>query len=433
MLRFTKLAGALRKTAACAVNPRFAQMIKEFTRTIARTVTAASQSYAVIILTGPRQTGKTTLLRSMCGPIRNYVTLDDPNERGMAQSDPRSFLQVHRPPLLIDEVQYAPELFSFIKMAADNGAPPGSFWLTGSQVFSMMQLAQESLAGRAAVLNMSALSQSEIAGTPDCGPFSLEISDLQERARMHGPVSTEEIYRRIWLGGLPGLVSGRYPNRDLFFSSYLQTYVSRDLTDIAPSLDKYNFLNFVRAAACRCATSLNLSALARDADVSVPTVTRWVSILQKSGIVYLLHPYSNNLLKRTVKAPKLYFFDTGLVAYLTQFVSPEALSCGVLSGAICENFVINEIRKSYSAAGRECLMWYYRDADQAEIDLIIGQNGILHPIEIKRSGNPTAAMARHFGKLARSGLPVGTGAVICSVPALGAVSREVLTVPVSLI
>ncbi len=403
-------------------------MNRHFTRDIASTIADLSKTYSVIILTGPRQVGKTTVFKEM-GESRNYVTLDDLMDRNLAKSDPRMFLQLHPAPVLIDEVQYAPELFSYIKMAVDEGAAPGSFWLTGSQAFRMMELAQESLARRAALLHLSALSQHETAGQGAATEFSLNLEALKAREKANKPADVKEMFERIWLGGMPGYASGKFPNRDVFYGSYLQTYLERDIRDLAPKVDSLAFADFIRAAACRCGDMLNITDIARDVGVAVPTATRWLKLLEHSDVIFFLHPYANNLLKRTVKAPKMYFFDTGLVAYLTRYSSPEILANGAINGNIFENFVINQIRNSYRNLGKDCQLWYYRDFEQAEIDIILEADGELHPLEVKKTTMPAPSMTKHFAKLKKGAVPVGAGAVICNAPALSAFDSNTFIVP----
>ena len=341
---------------------------------------AVSEEYACVLLTGPRQVGKSTMLRHLMeGTARAEVPLDDLEERRLAKTDPAMFLKLHPAPVLIDEVQYAPELFSYIKIAVDNGAAPGSYWLTGSQAYRLMELAQESLAGRTAILHMSALSQSELCGAMEVSPFSLELDELQKRKAVLSPATPKEIYQRIWDGALPGHRSGKYKDRDVFYSSYIQTYIDRDVTTDIPGVDKVMFADFIRAAACRSGQMLNLHDIAGDVGVSDDTAKRWMKELEKSGIVFFLHPYSNNLLKRTIKTPKMYFFDTGLVSYLTRYSSPEILMNGAINGAVLENYVVSEIIKTYSNSAKDCLLHYYRDKNSNEIDLIMESDGQLHP------------------------------------------------------
>lgn len=399
-------------------------------RDIEEKIISLTQEYACILITGPRQVGKTTMLRQLMSQERNYVTLDDMEERKLAKTDPALFLQMHDLPVFIDEVQYAPELFSYIKIAVDNGAAPGSFWLTGSQAFRMMELAQESLAGRAAVLHMPSLSQHEIYGSGESRPFSLGLDALKARGNSGTPAALDGIYQRIWKGSLPGYISGKYTDRDVFYSSYLQTYIDRDVSEQVLLTDKLLFRDFIRAAACRAGQMLNIHDIAQDVGVSDDTAKRWLQVLEKSDIIFYLRPYSNNLLKRTIKTPKLYFFDTGLVAYLTRYSSPEILQNGAMNGAVLENYVVAEIRKSYQNAGQDCLLWYYRDKNSNEIDLVIESDGQLHPLEIKRSVNPGSELTGVFSVLDKGSVPRGTGAVICMRPKLSAVSAENFIVPV---
>lgn len=403
-------------------------------RTIEEKVITASREYACLLLTGPRQVGKTTMLEHlMLNTGRTKVTLDDADERKLASNDPALFLELHPAPVLIDEVQYAPELFSYIKIAVDNGAAPGSYWLTGSQSFSLMELARESLAGRVAVLHMSSLSQSELYGDGISAPFSVELSELKEREKHLSACSATEMYSRIWNGAMPGHRSGKFTDRDLFYSSYIQTYIDRDVTEMIPGVDKLAYADFIRAAACRVGQQLNLHDIAQDVSVSDDTAKRWMQVLEKSEVVFFLRPYSNNLLKRTVKTPKMYFFDTGLVSYLTRYSSSDILMNGALNGAILENYAVSEIIKTFRNNAKDCIIHYYRDKDSREIDLVIESNGKLHPMEIKKSVNPGSKLADVFKLLDRGSVPRGTGAVLCLRESMSAVDRDSLIVPIWMI
>ena len=403
-------------------------------RALERKFIEISKEYSCILLTGPRQVGKSTMLRHLMeGTNRKEVSLDDLEERKLAKEDPAMFLKMHPAPILIDEVQYAPELFSYIKIEVDNGAEPGSFWLTGSQAFRLMELAQESLAGRTAILELSSLSQSEISGPTQAAPFSLKLDNLQDRKEKLCPAEPAEIYERIWNGGLPGHISGKYTDRDIFYSSYVRTYIDRDVSTEIPGVDKVMFADFIRAAACRSGQMLNIHDIAMDVGLGDTTAKRWLKELEKSGIVFFLRPYSNNLLKRTIKTPKMYFFDTGLVCHLTRYSSPEILMNGSMNGAILENYVVSEIIKTYTNNGKECLMHYYRDKDSNEIDLIIESDGMLHPIEIKKSVNPPAQIAGAFKVLDKASIPRGEGAIICLRDNLTAVDSSTYIIPVWMI
>ena len=398
-------------------------------------ILALSKSYAAILLTGPRQAGKTTMLRALAEREnigREYVSLDDLNVRDMAKNDPALFLQLHKPPVLIDEVQYAPELFTYIKIHIDKNRNPGDFWMTGSQIFRLMRGVQESLAGRVALLHMSPLSQREITGAP-CEPFTPDLDRLAAEREQIPPVATPELFGRIWRGSMPGLVSGQVPDRNVFYSSYLSTYMERDVRELSGSMDALKFNRFVTAAAARCAQMLNYKALADDADIDMQTAKNWVNILETLGIIFLLHPYSNNVLKRTVKTPKVYFYDTGLVCYLTRWSSPEVAESGAMSGALLENYTVSEIMKSYQNAGLEPYLYFYRDRDAKEIDLILEGDGRLCPLEIKKTATPDRRLTRVFDVIEKAPLTRGTGAVLCMAEQLGAFDSSNLIVPIWMI
>ena len=399
-------------------------------RDLANKILELSQDYACVLLTGPRQVGKTTLLRQLMQQNRNYVTLDDFEERRLAQQEPATFLAVHETPLFIDEVQYAPQLFSYLKIAIDNGAEPGAFWLSGSQAFRMMELAQESLAGRVAILHMSGLSQHEIYGSGEALPLTIDLQALKARKAAGQATDLKGMYERIWRGSLPGYVSGTFKDRNVFYSSYIQTYINRDVSELLEPVDKLLFQDFIRAAACRAGQMLNIHDIAQDIGVSDDTAKRWLQVLEKSDVIFYLRPYSNNLLKRTVKTPKLYFFDTGLVAYLTKYTTPEILQNGAINGAILENYVVAEIRKSYANVAEEALLWYYRDTRSNEIDMILEQDGRLNPLEIKRSVNPANQLVKAFEVLDKGAVPRGKGAILCMRPELTAVDADNYIVPI---
>ena len=396
-------------------------------------IMALNKEYSAILITGARQVGKSTLFENIMKEMnseRNIVTLDDLEERTLAKNDPAMFLKLHKPPVLIDEVQYAPELFSYIKIEIDRGAKPGSFWLTGSQAFRLMELAQESLAGRVAILRLAPLSQHESYGTGSVSPFTVDLEQLQKRKKTHSPASINEIYERIWKGGMPALISERYTDREVYYSSYIQTYIERDVSDLIKGVDKLLFHDFIRSAASRIGEVLNIHAIAGDVGINDDTAKRWLQVLEKSDIITLLRPYSNNALHRTIKTPKLYFFDTGLVAYLTKYSSPEILANGALAGHILENYVVIEIIKSHKNAAKYSLFWYYRDKDNKEVDMILESDGMLHPIEIKRSVNPGTELSGSFKILDKATVPRGTGAIICLRDELSAIDSNNLIVPV---
>jgi hypothetical protein len=403
-------------------------------RTLEQKIMDISRDYSCLLLIGPRQVGKTTMLEHLMeGSERQKVTLDDVENRRLAQSDPALFLEMNPAPVLIDEVQYAPQLFSYIKINVDNGAAPGSYWLTGSQAFQLMELAQESLAGRTAIVHMSALSQSELYGDGTTEPLSLKLENLNRRKEHLSSCNSMEMFERIWNGGMPGHRSGRYTDRDVFYSSYIQTYINRDVSDMIPGVDKLLFADFIRAAACRVGQMLNTHDIAQDVGVSDDTAKRWLQVLEKSEVIFYLRPYSNNLLKRTVKTPKMYFFDTGLAAYLTKYSSPEILMNGAINGAILENYTVAEIRKTWLNSAKECLLHYYRDKDTNEIDMVIEADGGIHPLEIKKSTNPGTELASAFKVLDKGSVPRGAGAILCLREEISAIDRNTFILPIWMI
>lgn len=402
-------------------------------RSLESVVSQVTKEYPVVLVTGPRQVGKTTMLQKLMeGTNRGYVSLDDLNERQLAKTDPELFLQLHKPPVLIDEVQYAPELFSYIKLHVDKNREPGAFWLTGSQVFKLMRGVQESLAGRVAVLSLTALSQAEISGSAMM-PFSVDLEALSARKDGREEADTREIFNRIYRGSMPAIVSGVNSNSQIFYSSYLTTYIERDVRELSDAIDSLKFLRFITAVAARCGQMLNTADIARDADINQVQAKNWLGILETLGIIFYLHPYSNNLLKRLVKTPKLYFYDTGLVCYLTRWSSAETLESGAMNVAILENYVVSEIVKTYLNCGKEPYMYYYRDKDAKEIDIVLEHDGVLNPIEIKKTSNPGTELTKVFSLLDRSSTPRSKGAVLCMKPSLGAIDRDNYIVPIWMI
>lgn len=402
-------------------------------RNLEKVVLEVTKEYPVVLVTGPRQVGKTTMLQKLMeGTDRNYVSLDDLNERNLAKTDPEMFLQLHKPPILIDEVQYAPELFVYIKIHVDKYHNAGDFWLTGSQVFKRMSRIQESLAGRVAVLSLTSLSQAEICGG-EMQPFTLDIEKLSARRKERTAADTGVIFDRIFRGSMPAIVSEKNSNSQIFYSSYLTTYIERDVREVSDAIDSLTFLHFITAVAARCGQILNIAEIARDADINQKQAKNWLGVLETLGLIFYLHPYSNNMLKRLVKTPKLYFYDTGLVCYLTKWSSAETLQSGAMNGAILENYVVAEIRKTYLNCGKDPYMYYYRDKDAREIDIILEHDGVLNPIEIKKSANPGSELIKVFKLLDKSSAKRSKGAVVCMKPELSAIDRENYIIPVWMI
>lgn len=399
-------------------------------RSLETVIGEAAKEYPIVLVTGPRQVGKTTMLQKMMeGTDRGYVSLDDLNERNLAKSDPQLFLELHKPPVLIDEVQYAPEIFTYIKIHVDSQHEAGAFWLTGSQELKLMKGVQESLAGRVAVLSMTTLSQAEISGV-QASPLYVALAELQTREKDRKKMDAGEVFERIFRGSMPGVVSGQITNSKIFYSSYLSTYIERDVKELSDAIDSLKFFRFITAVAARCSQMLNISDIAQDADINQKQAKDWIHILETLGIIFYLHPYSNNLLKRLVKTPKLYFYDTGLVCYLTKWTSAAVLESGAMNGAILENYVVSEIAKTYLNSGLEPAMYYYRDKDSKEIDVVLEQNGELNPIEIKKTSNPGTELTRVFSLLDKASVPRGKGAIICMKPSVGAIDRDNYIIPI---
>ena len=412
-----------------------------YERTIEAAVRNVSETFPVLLLTGPRQVGKTTLLERMTEPERKRVSLDNPTIRALAKTDPELFLQRYTPPVLIDEVQYAPELFPYIKILVDQRKRPGDFWLTGSQMFRMMKNVTESLAGRAGIVPMHGLSSSEIDGRHP-GVFEIDIPKLTDRRAAAHPMTVTEIFERIYKGSMPRLYEVENVNRELYFESYLDSYLSRDIRDLDQVADESAYMNFIRIVAARTATNVNYEALAQEAGITAPTAKRWLSLLVSCGIVALIEPYSNNALKRVIKAPRMYFLDTGLCAHLMGWGSAQVLENSAMSGEFFETWVVSEIYKSYLNAGRRPPLYFYRDSNKKEIDLIIYQNGVVNPVEIKKGSAPANA-TKNFSVLrpiesepennsfgtGHLKTAIGTGAVVCLASDLIPIDRKNWYIP----
>jgi predicted AAA+ superfamily ATPase len=295
-----------------------------------------------------------------------------------------------------------------------------------------MQGVQESLAGRVAVLSLTSLSQTEIFGG-EMEPFTIDMEALSARRADRKMADTRGIFERIYRGSMPAVVSGVSSNSQIFYSSYLTTYIERDVRELSDAIDSLKFLRFITAVAARCGQMLNVADFARDADINQVQAKNWLGILETLGIIFYIHPYSNNLLKRLVKTPKLYFYDTGLVCYLTKWSSAETLESGAMNGAILENFVVAEIMKTYLNSGKEPYLYYYRDKDAKEIDVVLEHDGVLNPMEIKKTSNPGTELIKVFDLLDKSSTPRSKGAVICMKPDLSAIDRDNYIVPIWMI
>ena len=405
-------------------------------RHLTEVIQAGSKYFPAILLTGPRQVGKTTLLRRIAEPDRKYVTLDDSSMRLLAKEDPRTFMERFSPPVLIDEIQYVPELLSFIKIVIDErrfrdpDSARGMYWLTGSQRFPLMKGVSESLAGRIGIFELSGLSQAELAGEPNV-PFTPERIFASSASRFGGP----ELFRRIWQGSYPEVMGAAPRERDFFYSSYINTYLERDIRNLAKVHDLDRFYKFLCSCAARTGQLLNSSELARDAGVDVKTAQSWLGILTSSRVAYLLQPYASSLISRLVKTPKLYMLDTGLCAYLTRWPTPETLEAGAMSGAFFETWCMAEILKSYWNAGTERpALSFYRDKELREVDLLIESGDGVYPVEFKKSSTPKKDDVRNFGVLERRDIKVKRGALICTCPEIESLpGRKEVCIPASLI
>lgn len=397
-------------------------------RHISKYVLNASKTFPVLILTGTRQIGKSTLLEHLIDSDRRVVSLDNPILRQSAKEDPEKFLQTYSPPVLIDEVQYAPELFPYIKIIVDKKKKNGQFWLTGSQNFTMMKNVTESLAGRAAIIRMNNLSRSEIQNE-QIFPIDFDIKKLIERNKSKKDINTIEIFENIFRGFYPKLWIEKDIDIKLFYNSYIDTYITRDLRTLKNIESETSFINFLKIVACHTATNVNYETLANEANITAPTAKAWLSLLISSGLVLLIEPYLSNILKRIVKSPRMYMTDTGLVCNLMGWENPAVIENSYMSGAIFETYIVNEIYKNIVNRGDKPNLYFYRNNSKEEIDLIIEKNGIIHPIEIKKSANPKNPL-KNFKAIEGN---IGTGYVYCLCNDIVPISKKDYLVPATLI
>ena len=348
-----------------------------------------SNFFKVVLVTGARQVGKTTMLKKLAdGTDRTYVSLDDIMARELAQSDPALFFQKYKPPVIIDEVQYAPQLFERIKVICDSSEEYGQFWLTGSQQYDMMKHVRETLAGRIGILSLYSLSQREKSGITFDEPLDFSFEELCKRQNKINP-------------------------NNISFNSYVDTYLMRDVAEAGGVTDSARFLKMLRTCAALTAEQVNYSNLAQSADISEPTAKEWVRLLQGLGIIYLLHPYSNNELKRLTKTPKLYFCDTGLCAFLSMWLTKDTLMNGAASGHYYENYVVNELIRSYAYGKKRSNLYYYRDSNAKEIDIIAECDGKIHPLEVKKSANPDRKEVKKYELIDKASLERSYGGIVC--------------------
>lgn len=385
--------------------------MKYYKRLAESVIQKQEKMFKTILVTGARQVGKTTMLKNI-KPDINYITLDDMLLNQLAVEDPELFLKANKPPIIIDEIQYAPNLLRYIKIEVDNSDKKAMYYLTASQQFNLMENITESLAGRVGILNLLGLSLREIKDIDFNDPFIPTEEYLNKRKKYEKNITYEEIWNIIHKGSMPALYQEE-SDVDMFYAMYVSTYIERDVRNLTQVGDTLSFLKFMTALASRIGQLLNLNSIANEVGITIPTAQRWLSILVASNIVYILEPYYNNIMKRAVKTPKVYFLDTGLAAYLTKWKTSEVLEKGTMAGSFFENYVIVEIIKSYNNSGElRPPVYFYRDKEKREIDLIIEQNGKLYPIEIKKTANPNKNMIENF-KVLEMVKEVGEGAIIC--------------------
>lgn len=383
-------------------------------RTLERKFMHMSSFFKAVLVTGARQVGKTTMLKHLASEQnRTYVSMDNTMDRALAKSDPALFFQMYKPPIIIDEIQKAPELFEQIKILCDGSEEKGLFWLTGSQQYKMMKNVRETLAGRIGILELYSLSKNESEGIIFPNELDFTLSCLLERQALVEKNDILEVYEHIWRGGMPYIIQADAEQRQEYFNSYIETYLMRDVSEEGGITDTLRFRKFLNACAALTAEQVNYKTLADAADISQPTAKEWLRLLQGLGIVYLLQPYANNELKRLAKTPKLYFCDTGLCAYLSMWLTRDTLMNGAASGHFFENYVMIELLKNYAYAPSKANLTYYRDSNAKEIDVFVEENGVIHPLEIKKSANPNSRELRKYELLDKAKLTRGSGGIVC--------------------
>ena len=415
-------------------------------RSIEATLNNMRKSFPVVMITGSRQVGKTTLLKIMretADEKINYVSLDDLQARSLAVEDPELFLRKYKQPLIIDEFQYAPDLLSYIKMTVDekrfenlrNNEVKSKvlYFLTGSQIFYTMKNISESLAGRTGILDLYGLTNREISKLED--DLFLPTLEILEKREKRDLFDVDVLYERIFKGSYPELYNNIEMYEKKYFEAYVKTYIERDIRELINVKDEMKFLKFISCIAARTGQELNINDLSNDVAINNHTTESWLSILTSTGIVYLLQPYFNNNISRIVKRPKIYFMDTGLASYLTGYVDSITLEKSVYNGAIFETFVVTEIIKSFANRGIDSRrhLYYFRDNNGKEIDLLIVYNNTIYPLEIKKSSNPDKSSIKHFNVVEKFGLNVGNGGVVCMKKDLFPIDRNNNYIPVELL
>lgn len=411
-------------------------------RDIDEKIIEASQQFASITVYGSRQVGKLTLIRKIFPEIE-YVTLDDIEVRSYAISNPKEFLKYYGKPLIIDEIQKAPKLLEYIKIEIDemkknclmnNEKTKLLYILSGSNQFELQEAITESLAGRTCVFNLASLSYNEIKQRTSHSSFNPDIAILREKERNlnNGYRSRKEIFEDIMIGGMPDYVVNKV-NRDMFFKSYITTYIEKDVRKVISADKETTFVNFMKYVALRTGCQLDCVEISRSIGIDARTVKSWIAILETSGIIKLLQPYTKNVSNRVIKTPKLYFMDTGLCAYLCGMPSAEILEKSAFAGAFYETYVVSEIIKSYYNNYKDTSnLYYYRDRDQYEVDLIIEDYDSIYPIEIKKGINPVSNN-KNFKVLEKYKKNINIGLVIDSSNKVFPINDKVYYCPIDII
>ena len=387
--------------------------MKYYTRELERKFLKLNDFFKVILVTGARQVGKTTMLKHLSESGRTYVTLDNMVARELAQSDPVLFFQTYKPPILIDEIQKAPELFEQIKIICDESDERGIIWLTGSQQYKMIKRVRETLAGRIGILELYSLSAREKAGLVFDTDLDFSLETLQARQRRIPKNDVLRVFQHIWEGGMPQVLGVDDELRQEYFNSYVDTYLMRDVAEAGGITDALRFRKFLAGCAALVAEQVNYANLAASADIAPSTAKEWLKVLEGLHIVYLLAPYSNNALKRLSKTPKLYFCDTGLCAYLSMWLTADTLRGGAASGHFYENYVVMELVKNYAYARSKVNLTYFRDSNAKEIDVFVEENNVIHPLEIKKSAAPDRREVKKYSVIDKAFLNRGNGGIIC--------------------
>ena len=398
-------------------------MIKREAKTIVERI---SKTFRVLLVTGPRQVGKTTLLTQCLSNDMNYVSLDDEVLREQAINNPKTFLEEHPWPLMIDEVQYAPQLFPYIKMNVDKYNERGMYWLTGSQQIELMKNVQESLAGRVGIVKLNSFTYFEIVGND-----LKQVFDPANLKKSNSIINVNELYERIFQGGMPELYNIPNLRKKDYFNAYVETYLTKDVKQQLNIADIPTFKKFMISVASRNGEQLNYSNIANEIGITDKTVKTWLNILVNSGIVYLLEPFMSSKLKRITHIPKIIFMDTGLCSYLAGWENARDLQLSSSAGHYLETYIISEIIKSYNNAGEEPRISYYIDKDKNEIDLIMEKNNKIYPFEIKKTGNPKELMIKNFEKLDGTKKQIEPGGIICCYDHLIHIDEKNYIIPIS--